>query len=498
MPPELPLPLVHPRPRLGWVNDPHAGVWVDGEYHLFAQWNPASTRHENVHWAHLTSSDLLTWEEHPPALTPGTAPADPDRDGCWSGSTVRDGEAVVIVYTGYRRDETLQTICLARSDDGARTFVKDAANPVLQAPLGLDLAAFRDPFVWRDGSQWVALVGAGFADGRAAALRFTSADLTLWSYRGVFAHSRQRHLEDVDLGTVWECPQLLVEGERAVLVVSVWDVTGPDRVVAISGRLDDDGFVPDSVAPYDYGPDLYAPALARDVTGTRTLAWGWSWESRQPELASQWAGVVTLPRDVSIADGGRVRVALARETAGLRDNTLHQGLLEVDTCVVVGSCFELECRLPPGAALRLVDDDSDTDTGVGMHPPRVVVGRTGEGKLYLERPASGATAAGSAGSAGPAAQAETERYAIPGGGGDDVVRVVVDSSVVEIFAGGASLTARCLPLTDDARVVLTGQSAVGLSAWRLRLPVRGAERDPSLLPQAFEDAGLRRSAPRAT
>ena len=72
-------PALHPRPASGWVNDPHAGVRLDGTFHLFCQWNPDSTRHENVHWAHLTSPDLVHWEVHPPALAP--TPGGPDADG---------------------------------------------------------------------------------------------------------------------------------------------------------------------------------------------------------------------------------------------------------------------------------------------------------------------------------------------------------------------------------------------------------------------------------
>jgi beta-fructofuranosidase len=63
-------PALHIRPARGWLNDPNGLCRIDGTYHVFFQYNPHAPVHGNVHWGHVSSPDLLHWQEHPPALLP--------------------------------------------------------------------------------------------------------------------------------------------------------------------------------------------------------------------------------------------------------------------------------------------------------------------------------------------------------------------------------------------------------------------------------------------
>jgi fructan beta-fructosidase len=78
-------PRFHFSPRLGWMNDINGSYYQNGLYHLFYQFNPASTGAGagfDMHWGHSVSKDLVDWEEWPVALFP-------DASGqCWSGTTV--------------------------------------------------------------------------------------------------------------------------------------------------------------------------------------------------------------------------------------------------------------------------------------------------------------------------------------------------------------------------------------------------------------------------
>src|SRR5579871_3197426 len=77
-------PQFHYSPPCCWMNDPNGLVYLDGEYHLFYQFNPKATVWGPMHWGHAVSSDLIHWATLPIALSP-------DEYGpIWSGSAVID------------------------------------------------------------------------------------------------------------------------------------------------------------------------------------------------------------------------------------------------------------------------------------------------------------------------------------------------------------------------------------------------------------------------
>ena len=61
-------PTYHYTPEKNWVNDPNGLVYLDGEYHLFYQYNPFGDVWGHMSWGHAVSKDLKTWEELPLAL----------------------------------------------------------------------------------------------------------------------------------------------------------------------------------------------------------------------------------------------------------------------------------------------------------------------------------------------------------------------------------------------------------------------------------------------
>lgn len=115
-------PRYHLAARAGWMNDPNGLVWFDGWYHVFYQHHPYSTKWGPMHWGHARSKDLIHWEHLPVALAP-EGPA--DKDGCFSGSAVVDGDTLALIYTGHKfhgsadtDDNLYQVQCLATSRDG--------------------------------------------------------------------------------------------------------------------------------------------------------------------------------------------------------------------------------------------------------------------------------------------------------------------------------------------------------------------------------------------
>ena len=179
---------------------------------------------------------------------------------------------------------------------------------------------FRDPFVRRVDGGYTMLVGGGYRDGTGVVLQYRSQDLLTWTAMGPFCTAADAVVSGRDTGDAWECPQLLVRGDRGLLIISAWrQGSGPSHVEYVTGRLVGDRLEPDGAGRLDHGPDFYAPALTVDPTG-RCLLWGWAWEARDDSAVEQdgWAGLLTVPRVVELAADGTPRFSPAAELVGLR------------------------------------------------------------------------------------------------------------------------------------------------------------------------------------
>lgn len=68
---------------------------IFGKVHLFYQYHPYSTQWGPMHWGHVVSSDMLSWQLQPVALAPDTAA---DNKGCFSGTALEHEGKHIIVW----------------------------------------------------------------------------------------------------------------------------------------------------------------------------------------------------------------------------------------------------------------------------------------------------------------------------------------------------------------------------------------------------------------
>lgn len=302
-------PGYHFLPRANWMNDPNGLIQWHGTYHLFYQYNPHGPFWGTIHWGHASSRDLVNWQHHPIALTPG--PEQYDRDGCWSGCAVDDEGIPTLLYTGKLQDQEM--VCVARADARFTMLHKHPANPVIiQPPPGIDILGFRDPWVWRENGQWQLVLGSGIHGKGGAILRYASPDLVHWEYQQPLC------VGDDSLGDMWECPNFFALGDRHVLVVS----TLPQAtVLAGIGTYHQGVFVPETWQRLDGGHAFYAPQLLRDHV-EHHLCFAWIKEERDlsAQLAAGWAGVMSLPRTISLSEDMTLAIEPAAELAQLRMN----------------------------------------------------------------------------------------------------------------------------------------------------------------------------------
>jgi beta-fructofuranosidase len=300
--PELPFPNDPHRPRYhflpprNWMNDPNGLIHHNGLYHVFYQHNPGAAVWGNMHWGHAVSKDLLQWEHRPMALAPGPEPY--DKDGVFSGCMVVDGETPTILYTGTQPE--VQAIATA-ADAGLDRWTKFAGNPVIAAPpAGLEATGFRDPFVWKEGDDWLMAVGSGKKGVGGMVLLYRSPDLRRWDYLHPLVQS-----DDLALGSMWECPNFFPLGNKHVLLFSPIPLK---KALYAVGTYEDRVFRIEQTGSLDDGGHFYAPQVFLDAAGRRVM-FGWAWEGRTEaaQVQAGWAGAFTLPRVLSLDDAGRVR-----------------------------------------------------------------------------------------------------------------------------------------------------------------------------------------------
>ncbi len=324
-------PQYHLLPAANWMNDPNGPIYWQGRYHMFYQYNPNGAYWGDMHWGHATSPDMVHWGHLPIALAP--TPGGPDAGGCFSGTALVDGDRVAMLYTGVvPAPENQATIrdgvhslresqCLAfGTGDDLNTWSKDATPVIADPPAGLDVAGFRDPVPWKHGNEWLMAVGSGIRGKGGAVLLYRSRDLRSWDYLHLLAGgsgSGDRTPNPVDSGDMWECPDFFPLGNKHVLIHST-----QGKAYWQSGSFDKDALVfhAERGGLLDYG-SFYAPKTQLDQSQKRIL-WGWIPETR-PEAeyrAAGWAGLMSLPRVLTLDSRGDLRIEAAAQIEKLRQS----------------------------------------------------------------------------------------------------------------------------------------------------------------------------------
>lgn len=287
-----------------------------GIYHLFYQWNPndAVMDVNKTVWGHATSTDLINWITHSPAIKP-SRPS--DINGCWSGSvTILRNGTPVILYTGNDRyNRQVQNLAKPKNltDPYLRHWTKSPENPLVTPNTvnHINSTAFRDPttaWLGRDG-QW--RITTGSQEGRRGlAILHRSRDFVRWKQSPKPLHYHE--------GTgMWECPDFFPVARtdsrgidtttfsgkmiKHVLKVSLTDTFHDYYTIGTYDQVrdvyvPDKGFVQDETAPrYDYGK-FYASKSFYDSVNRRRILWGWVNESslEKDNVNKGWAGLQVI------------------------------------------------------------------------------------------------------------------------------------------------------------------------------------------------------------
>jgi fructan beta-fructosidase len=472
-------PRYHFTPDRNFMNDPNGLVYFEGEYHLFYQHNPFGDRWGHMSWGHAVSDDLVRWRHLPVALREedgvmifsGSAVVDRRNTSGLCGPKGSTDACLVAVYAGHGHDK--QTQNLAYSRDRGRTWTKYPGNPVLD----IGSRDFRDPKVfWHEPTgRWVMAVS--LAEERK--IRFYgSADLEAWKPLGEFGPAGYTKGQ-------WECPDLFeleVEGERGrkrwVLDVDVnpGAPLGGSADQYFVGTFDGTTFrsdnPPGTVLWADHGKDFYASLSWSDLPPSDPrrvwIAWMSNWQYANEDPTSPWRGMFTVPRALRLVptrEGLRLAqepVAELETLRGPRSSVPARGVAGSWAVEgVAGDGLDIVTELAPGAASSFglkVRKGKGEETVVGYD--------TRAGEVFVDRRRSGNVAVH--------ADFPGRHVApLPLDGGTLKLRVLVDRSSVEVFAGDgrAVITDRIYPgpASRGVEVWSEGGSArlLALDAWPL-------------------------------
>ncbi len=368
-------PTLHIRPAQGWLNDPNGLCRIAGRYHVFFQYNPFAPVHGAMHWGHVSSTDLLHWQEHPIALSP--RPGLIDGAGCWSGCVVDDSGVPTAVYTANPDHAWNAVVGIARSDRSLLSWDQDQ-SPVLgiSQSAGIEI---RDPFLFVHEGKRYAVQGGGQISGRPQLRLYGCDELTHWTELGTLLSADDPIAAEIATANIWECPNLFQVDGQWVLLLSLWRrQDGLDLLAGVRYLLGDllaNGrrwvFKATSGGVVDDGQAFYAPQVLTEPD--RTLLWAWAWElgrSEQQITAAGWAGVLTFPRELHVRNG----VLCARpatELEGLRlvNFAPRPGVPFQEHAFELIASGPVTLRLVHGGAAELVSATEGTPTD----PARILV-----------------------------------------------------------------------------------------------------------------------------
>lgn len=314
----------HLMPPDGWLNDPNGLCQFQGIYHIFFQYSPNTPGPDGRFartWGHYAGRDLL----HLKYTGVPFWPTDPiDRNGCYSGSALTEGDHIRLYYTGNVKEP----------GDHDYTYSGRQANEILVETDGNNFGEknclltnrdypkncschVRDPKVWKEGDTYYMILGARVKGPDLSAdtdfgevLFYQSDDGVHWNFLKALTSEKR-------FGYMWECPDYFRLGGKTFLSLCPQGLPEEEYryqniyqsgYFTVEGSLNDAQYLHD-FREWDYGFDFYAPQSFVDERGRRLFI-GWVGMPDAPytnptaEPAGKgWENCLTVPRELSFENG---------------------------------------------------------------------------------------------------------------------------------------------------------------------------------------------------
>lgn len=430
----------HIQPNSGLLNDPNGFSFFNGKWQLFYQSYPFGPVHGLKSWHHLTSVDLIHWQDEGLALTPST---DFDSHGVYSGSATPIDDKLFLFYTGNVRDEKWQRYTYQNGafmdKDGEITKIN---TPLIEQPEQYT-DHFRDPMVFYYNQKLFAIIGAQDKSekGKIALYKAKNNQPTVWLQNGELTFTKD------ELGFMIECPNLVFIDEQPVLLfcpqgldkrIEKYENIYPNMYIIGTDFNPETGKINQTshMQNLDDGFDVYATQAFNAPDG-RVLSVGWIGlpDIEYPTDFDGWAHCLSLVRELSLTNGKLYQYPVM-ETKKLR---LEEIETQLEGLVVAPSnnAYELELTVPTDETVSLTLY-SDKEKSIGL---TLNVDST-NGTIELNREKSGQTFAEAFGNIRTSTVEKNQLVKL---------NIFADTSVVEIFVnnGEKVLTSRVFPAENQ-------------------------------------------------
>jgi fructan beta-fructosidase len=296
------LPVLHFTHGENWTGEPAGGLYYDGEYHLFYQYNPEQPVFGNIHWGHAVSKDLISWDILPPALSPD------EKGKIYSGSVIIDlhnisgqADGNIPPFIAYYTYSDEKDVMAAYSLDKGYTWTK-YDNPVIKIT---EQTGLKNPNVsWNEKTgKWLMTVSTG-----TEVRLYSSPDCLNWSYLSEFGEDNN--------GERWEGSSLFslkASGEdfrKWILIVNIrgGSANGTPAIRYFTGEFDGKEFhsIQNKELWIDYGFDNYGGMIFNNTPGNQVIMTGWMscWNYAHFTPDEKYRGRMVFPRELKLVKEG--------------------------------------------------------------------------------------------------------------------------------------------------------------------------------------------------
>ena len=290
------------------------------------------------------------------------------------------------------------------------------------------------------------VIGSGEVGKGGMALLYSSPDIKHWTYLHPLVVAKpDPSAQDPTrpFGAMWECPDFFILDSQPVLLVA----RGNSYLI---GTYSDHLFQEERGGEIDYGSAAYAQKTMQD-NKRRRIWWAWIHEKRsaKAQVAAGWAGVMSLPKLLSLRGDGGLGVEPVPELELLRKGYKNVPSQKIEPNgpillkQIAGDCVEIVADIDLGdarqAGLRVRSTDDGTEqTLVGYdRDSQTIFSDTTHSSTDPETATGSSFFANRGVQSGSLKLDKTEPLRL---------RIYIDASVIETFANGrVSITDRTYP-----------------------------------------------------